>query len=233
MCGRFSLHANPEVIALAFKLGINPDWTARYNITPSSKILIVGGDPARGRVAELFKWGLIPGWAKDAAIGNKLANARGETVDEKPSFRNAFKRSRCLIPASGFYEWKSVAGRKQPYYMHPLDAPLFAIAGITERWQGPDGVIETCAIITTGANGVMSNIHDRMPVILDARDHDVWLDPANQSVPALKQLLKPCAETTMAAYAVSTRVNAPKHDDAQLIEPLEPEALKRAIDPEL
>ncbi len=221
MCGRFSLHATPEVIAITFKLGKKNEWSARYNITPSSNILIVREDPAQGRVAELFKWGLIPGWAKDAAIGNKLANARGETVDEKPSFRNAFKRSRCLIPASGFYEWKSVAGRRQPYYMHPLNAPLFAIAGITERWQGPDGVIETCAIITTGPNGVMCNIHDRMPVILDACDHDAWLDPANQSVPALKQLIQPCADTTMAAYAVSTRVNAPKNDDAELIEPIE------------
>ena len=221
MCGRFSLHANPEVIALAFKVGIVPDWKARYNITPSSQIIIVREGVEAGRVAALCKWGLIPGWAKNPAIGNKLANARGETVDEKPSFRNAFKRSRCLIPASGFYEWKSVAGRKQPYYMQPLGAPLFAIAGITERWQGPDGTVETCAIITTGPNGVMSNIHDRMPVILAAEDHDAWLDPRNQSVAALKQLIKPCADTTMRAHAVSTRVNAPKNDDAGLIEPLD------------
>lgn len=221
MCGRFSLHANPEVIALAFKVGLVPDWKARYNITPSSKIIIVREGVEAGRVATLCKWGLIPGWAKDPAIGNKLANARGETVDEKPSFCNAFKRSRCLIPASGFYEWKTVVGRKQPYYMHPLGAPLFAIAGITERWQGPEGVVETCAIITTGPNGVMSNIHDRMPVILSAEDHDAWLDPRNQSVAALKQLIKPCADSAMTAYAVSTRVNAPKNEDAGLIEPLE------------
>ena len=220
MCGRFSLHANPEVIALSFKVGLVPDWKPRYNITPSSKIIIVREGVEAGRVATLCKWGLIPGWAKDPAIGNKLANARGETVDEKPSFRNAFKRSRCLIPASGFYEWKTVAGRKQPYYMQPLGAPLFAIAGITERWQGPEGVVETCAIITTGPNGVMSNIHDRMPVILSAEDHDAWLDPRNQSVAALKQLIKPCADSTMSAYAVSTRVNVPKNDDAGLIEPL-------------
>ena len=220
MCGRFSLHANPEVIALAFKVGLVPDWKARYNNTPSSKIIIVREGVEAGRVATLCKWGLIPGWAKDPAIGNKLANARGETVDEKPSFCNAFKRSRCLIPASGFYEWKTVVGRKQPYYMHPLGAPLFAIAGITERWQGPEGVVETCAIITTGPNGVMSNIHDRMPVILSAEDHDAWLDPRNQSVAALKQLIKPCADSAMTAYAVSTRVNAPKNEDAGLIEPL-------------
>lgn len=221
MCGRFSLHANPGVIALAFKLGVAIDWSARYNITPSSRIVIVREDAGAGRVAALIKWGLIPGWAKDPTIGNKLANARGETVDEKPSFRNAFKRSRCLIPASGFYEWKTVAGRKQPYYMHPVGAPLFAIAGITERWQGPEGMVETCAIITTGPNGVMHNIHDRMPVILSAEDHDAWLDPRNHSVASLKQLIKPCADSTMAAHAVSTRVNAPKNDDAGLIDPLD------------
>ena len=221
MCGRYSLHANPGVIALAFKLGVAIDWSARYNITPSSRIVIVREDAAAGRVAALIKWGLIPGWAKDQTIGNKLANARGETVDEKPSFRNAFKRSRCLIPASGFYEWKTVAGRKQPYYMHPVGAPLFAIAGITERWQGPEGVVETCAIITTGPNGVMRNIHDRMPVILSAEDHDAWLDPRNQSITVLKQLIKPCADSTMAAHAVSARVNAPKNDDAGLIDPLD------------
>ena len=221
MCGRYSLHANPGVIALAFKLGVAIDWSARYNITPSSRIVIVREDAAAGRVAALIKWGLIPGWAKDPTIGNKLANARGETVDEKPSFRNAFKRSRCLIPASGFYEWKTVAGRKQPYYMHPVGAPLFAIAGITERWQGPEGVVETCAIITTGPNGVMRNIHDRMPVILSDEDHDAWLDPRNQSIASLKQLIKPCADSTMTAHAVSTRVNAPKNDDAGLIDPLD------------
>ena len=221
MCGRYSLHANPGVIALAFKLGIAIDWSARYNITPSSRIVIVREDAAAGRVAALIKWGLIPGWAKDPTIGNKLANARGETVEEKPSFRNAFKRSRCLIPASGFYEWKTVGGRKQPYYMHPVGAPLFAIAGITERWQGPEGVVETCTIITTGPNGVMRNIHDRMPVILSAEDHDAWLDPRNQSIASLKQLIKPCADSTMAAHAVSTRVNAPKNDDAGLIDPLD------------
>ena len=221
MCGRYSLHANPGVIALAFKLGVAIDWSARYNITPSSRIVIVREDAAAGRVAALIKWGLIPGWAKDQTIGNKLANARGETVDEKPSFRNAFKRSRCLIPASGFYEWKTVAGRKQPYYMHPVGAPLFAIAGITERWQGPEGVVETCAIITTGPNGVMRNIHDRMPVILSAEDHDAWLDPRNHSITGLKQLIKPCADSTMAAHAVSARVNAPKNDDAGLIDPLD------------
>ena len=223
MCGRFSLHANPEVIALAFKVGIVPDWKARYNITPSSKIVIVREDAEEGRVAELFKWGLIPGWAKDPAIGNKLANARGETVDEKPSFRNAFKRSRCIIPASGFYEWKTVAGRKQPYYMHPLGAPLFAIAGITERWQGPEGMVETCAIITTGPNGVMSNIHDRMPVLLAPDHYDTWLAGDFASAAEALGFLESASEATVHsfdAYPVGVAVGNVRNNGPQLIDAL-------------
>lgn len=161
---------------------------------------------------------MIPGWAKDPAIGNKLANARGETVAEKPSFRNAFKRWRCLIPASGFYEWQGVKGRKQPYYIYPKDRELFGIAGITELWQGPDGPVRTCAIITTAPNDLMKNIHDRMPVILDPQDYATWLNPDNQATAELKQLLKPCPAGAMAARPVSLRVNTTKYDDSALIE---------------
>ena len=221
MCGRYSLHANPEVIALAFQLGLMPEIKAHYNIAPSTQILIVREDKERGRTADLYRWGLIPGWAKDPAIGNKLANARGETVAEKPSFRNAFKRWRCLIPASGFYEWKGVKGRKQPYYIYPKGRELFGIAGITELWQGPDGPIHTCAIITTEPNDLMKSIHDRMPVILKPEDYSTWLNPDNQATAELKQLLKPYPAAAMAAHPVSPRVNPAKYDDPALIEPLE------------
>jgi putative SOS response-associated peptidase YedK len=221
MCGRYALHANPEVIALAFKLGLMPEIKAHYNIAPSTQILIVREDKERGRTADLYRWGLIPGWAKDPAIGNKLANARAETVAEKPSFRNAFKRWRCLIPASGFYEWKGVKGRKQPYYIYPKDRELFGIAGITELWQGPDGPVHTCAIITTAPNDLMKDIHDRMPVILKPEDYSTWLNPDNQATAGLKQLLKPYPTEAMAAHPVSTRVNTAKYDDPALIEPLE------------
>lgn len=221
MCGRYSLHSNPEVIALYFKLGLLPELKPRYNITPASEVLVVRQDREHGRTAGLFRWGLIPGWAKDPAIGNKLANARAETVAEKPSFRSAFKRGRCLIPASGFYEWKAVAGRKQPYYVHPAGAELFAFAGLTERWNGPDGPVHSCAIITTEANELMRGIHDRMPVILEPGDHDAWLDPANQATDRLKTLLRPCPAEMMAAHPVSTRVNTPRNDEPALLEPLE------------
>ncbi|HEX9686686.1 MAG TPA: SOS response-associated peptidase [Burkholderiales bacterium] len=220
MCGRYSLHTHPEVIALYFKLGLLPDITPRYNITPGTNILIVRQNPEQGRIADLYRWGLIPGWAKDPAIGNKLANARAETVAEKPSFRSAFKRGRCLIPASGFYEWKKVAGRKQPYYVRPVGADLFSLAGLTERWMGPDGPVHSCTIITTDANDLMRDIHDRMPVILAPEDHAAWLDPANQATEKLKALLKPSPAKLMAAHPVSTRVNTPKNDEPALIEPV-------------
>jgi putative SOS response-associated peptidase YedK len=221
MCGRYSLHTNPEVIALYFQLGILPELKPRYNITPSTPVLVVRQGTEKGRTADLYRWGLIPGWAKDPSIGNKLANARGETVAEKPSFRSAFKRGRCLIPASGFYEWKKIAGGKQPYYVHPRGAPLFAFAGLTERWNGPDGPVHSCAIITTDANELMRGIHDRMPVILAPEDHDTWLDPANQAADKLKALLRPCPASFMAAHPVSTRVNTPRNDESALLDPVE------------
>ena len=136
MCGRFALHAHPDVIALQFALSTPPEFKPKYNIAPTSDILIVREDKERGRLADLYRWGLIPGWAKDPAIGNKMANARGETVAEKPSLRAAFKKWRCLVPASGFFEWKAVAGKKQPYYIRPKGDKLFGLAGITELWNG-------------------------------------------------------------------------------------------------
>jgi putative SOS response-associated peptidase YedK len=131
MCGRYALHAHSDVVALQFSVGMVPTFEPRYNIAPSTNILIVREYPAAGRTADLYRWGLIPGWAKDPSIGNKLANARGETVAEKPSFRSAFKRWRCLVPASGFYEWKLIGGKKQPYYIRPKGAELFGLAGIS------------------------------------------------------------------------------------------------------
>jgi putative SOS response-associated peptidase YedK len=218
MCGRYALHANPHVVALQFGLGMDPDFAARYNITPGTDILIVRDDKENGRVAGAYRWGLIPGWAKDPAIGNKLANARGETVAEKPSFRSAFKRWRCLVPASGFYEWKNVAGRKHPYYIRPAgDEELFGLAGITELWKGPDGPVHTVSLITTEPNPLMREIHDRMPVIIPVDDYKAWLDPGNTDVPALTHFICPYPAERMQAYPVSRRVNAPKNNDAELV----------------
>ena len=220
MCGRFALHANPDIIALQFGLGMAPDFKARYNITPSSNILIVREDREQGRVADKYRWGLIPGWAKDPSIGNKMANARGETVAEKPSFRAAFKRWRCLVPASGFYEWKTVAGKKHPYYIRPAGDELFGFAGITELWKGPEGPVHTVSLITTAPNEVMREIHDRMPVIVPVDDYRAWLDPGNQDVAKLKTFIRPYPAEHMRAHLVSTRVNAPRNDDEELIAPI-------------
>ena len=218
MCGRYALHTNPHVVALQFGLAMDPDFKARYNVAPSSNILIVREDPEKGRAADLYRWGLIPAWAKDPAIGNKLANARGETVAEKPSFRNAFKRWRCLVPASGFYEWKTVAGKKHPYYIRPVgDDELFGLAGITELWKGPNGAVHTVSLITTAPNKLMAEIHDRMPVIVTVEDYGAWLDPKNNDVAELVKFIRPYAAEQMRAHPVSTRVNVPKNDEAGII----------------
>ena len=219
MCGRFALHANPHVVALQFGLGMDPTFEVRYNIGPNTDVLIVREDAGHNRLAYLCRWGLIPGWAKDSSVGSKLANARGETVADKPSFRNAFKRWRCLVPASGFYEWKTVAGRKCPYYVRPKGGDqLFGLAGISEVWNGPDGPVRSFSLITTEPNELMRKIHDRMPVIIPADDYAAWLDPKNINIPELTQFIRSYPAAEMEAYPVSTRVNSPKNDDAALIE---------------
>ncbi len=163
-----------------------PDYGERYNIAPQSNILVARFNPAVARVGQIAKWGLIPAWAKEPSIGHKFNNASGETVSEKPAFRNSFARHRCLIPANGFYEWAAITEngkiRKQPYYVNPAEADgLFAFAGLLAAWKSPTGdtIVTTCIIITE-ANAVMAPIHDRMPVILQPEQYDTWLDPTNQ-----------------------------------------------------
>jgi len=176
-----------------------------------------------GRVGQLVKWGLIPSWAEDPSTYNKLNNARGETVAEKPTFRTSFAKHRCLIPASGFYEWQPVAGRKQPYYIHPA-APggFFAFAGLLAAWTPPAGetIVSTC-IITTGPNAVMSPIHDRMPVILQPEQFGAWLDTENHDTAALRAMLGPCPAELMAAYPVSPAINSGRAEGPACIELVE------------
>jgi putative SOS response-associated peptidase YedK len=221
MCGRYALHSNPDVIALQFGIESPPDTEASYNIPPSSMVLVVKNSPEGKTVAGKYRWGLIPAWAKDPAIGHMLANARGESIAEKPAFRNAFRQGRCLVPASGFYEWKTTAGRKQPWYLRPKDAALFGLAGITELWNGPDGPVRTVALITTEPNELMRPIHDRMPVIIGPGDYAAWLDVKNDHP---KTFLRSYPDSGMEAYPVSLRVNTPKNDDAALIERLDSRA---------
>ncbi len=226
MCGRYALSATATELIEHFQLLSCLDFPARYNIAPQSTIPIIRYKPDAGRVGQLVRWGLIPSWAEVPSVGNKLNNARGETVAEKRPFRSSFAKHRCLIPANGFYEWQAIteAGkvRKQPYYIHPT-APgdFFAFAGLLAAWTPPDGetVVSTC-IITTGPNEVMAPIHDRMPVILQPGQFDAWLDPDNHDTDALKAMLEPCRPDLMEAYPVSPAVNRAGVEGAACIEPL-------------
>ena len=211
MCGRYEIHAHPEVVALQFGLAEAPQFKPSYNVCPGREILVVRVDSEGRRVAREHRWGLIPHWAKDPAIGNKLANARGESLLERPAFRDAFRSWRCLVPASGFYEWQAIPGRKQPWHFRPADTALFALAGITAMWHG----IRSVSLITTQPNEVMAPIHDRMPVIIAPEDYAAWLD--RDAREAMKYV-RPYPAERMAARPVSLRVNQPENDDPTLIE---------------
>lgn len=217
MCGRYALNTTATELIEHFQLLSCPEFGLRYNIAPASQIPVIRFKPNTGRVGQLVKLGLVPSWAKEPA--SKLNNARGETVAEKPSFKTSFARHRCLIPASGFYEWKAEAGKKQPYYIHPTNR-LFAFAGLLAAWKAPDGqtLVTTC-IITTTLNEVMAPIHERMPVILEVEEYDAWLDPSNQDIEALKQIIRPCSADGMAAYPVKPL----RSDGPECVEPVREE----------
>ena len=226
MCGRYVLHGPQSRLTEYFDLRACADWTARYNIAPQSDVLVIRQRPEIGRVGQMVRWGLIPHWAMDASIGLRLNNARAETVAEKPSFRSAFARHRCLIPANGFYEWQAVATdgkpRKQPWYIHPArDGEFFAMAGLLAAWTSPEGenIVSTC-VITTAANELMAPIHDRMPVLLAADRFDAWLDPAWHDVDSLRPWLEPAPAEGMSARPVSTRVGNARNEGEDLIAPL-------------
>jgi len=226
MCGRFVLFTPGETLFQLF--GVEASAMSgeilipRYNIAPTQPIAAVRLAPASNRREfTFFRWGLIPAWAKDLKIGARLINARAETVSEKPSFRAAFKRRRCLIPADGFFEWKRLGSRKQPVYIYARDGRPFAFAGLWETWHSTDGDrIHSCTILTTEPNELMAPIHNRMPVIIEPPDYDLWLDPGPNPESA-RHLLRPYPAEKLAAYPVSTRVNSPRNDDPQCIAPLE------------
>ncbi len=222
MCGRFTLFEPDKVLAKEFGVSVFPPRPPRYNIAPSQSVAVVRATPAgSGREIALLRWGLIPSWSKDPAIANRLINARAETASQKPSFRNAFKRHRCLIPTSGFYEWLRRERGKQPYFVRMRDGHPFAFAGLWDRWESPDeGAVETCAILTTAANDVLAPIHDRMPVILPPAEYARWLDPSLKDTDSLAPLLVPFPPEEMVAFPVNPRVNAPSVDDENCMAPL-------------
>lgn len=224
MCGRFTLTADPAELKEALDLGSLPaGLEPRYNIAPTQPVAVVT-DP-ESRDVELFRWGLVPFWADDPSIGNRMINARMETVAEKPAFRAAFSRRRCLVLADGFYEWERVQGRKgsrsQPYYFRLASGRPFAFAGLWEVWRPSEEAepLLTCTLITGPANERVARVHDRNPIILEGEKPWVWLDP-DASRGRLLDLLQPLPPEQIEMYPVSTVVNSPRNEGAELVEPI-------------
>jgi putative SOS response-associated peptidase YedK len=221
MCARYTLSAPPAAIVELFDLDLILDLLPRYNIAPTQQVLAVRNEVDGKREFCTLRWGLIPSWADDIRIGQKLLNARSETVGEKPAFRDAIRKRRCLIVTDGFYEWKTVDKKKMPFHIHRPDRGPFAFAGIWERWHDSDGVpLETCTILTTAANRLMRPLHERMPVILLPDQHARWLDPKIQQVNDLEDLFAPAPEEFLCMNPVSPKVNSPRFEDPSCIEPI-------------
>lgn len=212
----------PEVVAAQFLINLPGPKKRRYNIAPSQMVACVRGMPESScREGVLLRWGLVPSWAKDQAIANKLINARAETVAEKPAFRRSFRHKRCLVLADGFYEWQREGRAKQPYFIRMNDERPFAFAGIWDHWVGGDGqTIESCAMLTTEPNDLMATIHHRMPVILKPEDYGGWLDISLQDSSKLLRFLYSYPAADMVAYPVSLRVNNPRFDEPACIDAL-------------
>ncbi|MDN3448706.1 SOS response-associated peptidase [Planococcus sp. APC 3906] len=220
MCGRYALYTDYAIILERFHIEESAvgegEYSPSYNIAPSQKVLAIVNDGTKNRLGYL-KWGLVPPWAKDQKIGYKMINARAETAAEKPSFRHAFKKKRCLIIADAFYEWQRTDEGKIPMLAKLKSGKPFAFAGLWETWQSPEGeTVNTCTILTTQANRVMGTIHDRMPVMLSEEGEKLWLDP-QQAPQVLEELLKPFDSDEMETFEVSDAVNSPKHNGPELI----------------
>ncbi len=231
MCGRFTLRQSRQEIARAFDLLSLPDLVPRYNIAPTQDVAVVraaSDDPSaagpRQRQLASLHWGLIPSWADDPASAKGTINARSETIDSRPLFRQSFRHRRCLVVADGFFEWKKAGSRKQPYYIRLASGQLFGMAGIWDCWQRAGQTIESCAIITTGANAQVSQLHDRMPAIIDPAAYGQWLDPAIQDPEQLKPLLGPYVAQPMQLTPVRpSLVNSPQYDGPECTEDFRPE----------
>jgi putative SOS response-associated peptidase YedK len=221
MCGRFSLTDIGSIFSrfgVIISKDINKKITPHYNIAPTQKIPVIYKDTNQQNKIEFMKWGLIPFWAKDPKIGHKMINARAETLTQKPSFKHLLKSKRCLVPSSGFYEWKRIDKRKVPYYIGIKNSKIFSFAGLYDNWKDSVGnELKTFTIITTNSNNTLKPIHNRMPVILEREFEEDWLDVKTHDFDSLKQMLKSYPDDKMIAYAVSTEVNNPSNDNPELI----------------
>jgi putative SOS response-associated peptidase YedK len=237
MCGRFVQASSPELLVARF--GVDELAAAghepSYNVAPRATVYAVrdrAEDDGRRRYLSDLRWGLIPSWAKDPKVGDRMINARAESLADKPAYERAFRRHRCLIPAEGFYEWQRRGSRKQPMFIHRRDGEPMAFAGLWAAWRDrgeggladPDGEwLRSCAIVTTNANNTLAPLHDRMPVVLEERDWDRWLDPDSGDVDAFAHLLQPASDDLLVAYPVGTAVNSADNDGPGLVERVEPE----------
>jgi putative SOS response-associated peptidase YedK len=219
MCGRFAFYSPHESVVRLFRLADAPAVEAHYNIAPTRFIAAIRAAQDESRKLSMLYWGLIPSWAKEKSIGARMINARGETLREKPSFRNAYRRRRCLILADGYYEWQRSAAVKQPFFISLASGEPFGMAGLWETWRDPGNgePLESCTIITTSPAASIAHIHDRMPVILPADAHDEWLDPRQQDAEKLDRLLVAYPADRLAARPVSRRVNNARNDGPELI----------------
>ena len=226
MCGRYCITSAPEAIRALFRYLEQPNFPPRYNVAPTQPVPIVRLVEGKRQFA-LVRWGLIPSWVKDPKGFTLLINARGESVNDKPAFRNAMKRRRCLFPADGFYEWKAEASRKRPFFAHPVKPGPIAFAGLWETWTGPNGEeLETAAIVTTQANRTLASVHHRAPVIVPPEAFDLWLDCAKVDAATAAAVIAPAPEASMAVYEISTAVNRVANDTPMLLEPF-----REAADP--
>jgi putative SOS response-associated peptidase YedK len=213
MCGRYRLSRRKQLVEEYFESASEEeDWSPRYNIAPTQSVATVRQSGA-DRVLSSMRWGLVPSWAGDASIGNRLINGRSETVLQKAAFRDSFRMRRCLIPADGFYEWKKSGKERQPFHFSMKDGVLFAFAGLWDRWKSSTGgMLESCSILTTAANDLLEGIHDRMPVILPPRHYRTWLTAPSVEAERLADLLVPFDPSFMSRYPVSSLVNKPQNE---------------------
>jgi putative SOS response-associated peptidase YedK len=224
VCGRYRLSRRKQIVEEYFDSVSNePDWAPRYNIAPTQPVPVTRQNPKEPvRELALMRWGLIPSWARNSSVAAPMINARSETASTKPAFRDALRFRRCLIPADGFYEWQGTGKSKQPYCFEINEGELFAFAGLWDRWKDSSGnAVETCSILTTTPNAVTSAVHDRMPVILDPGNYDLWLDPGMRDASAVSDLLEPYDPRRMRCFPISTRINHVSNDDEECCAPVE------------